>query len=170
MSGTVNLPPKTVRRSQVTMTEMVLPQHTNALGSVFGGTVMSWVDIAAATCAMRHCARQVVTASVDALHFLAPVRLGWIVTIQSSVNYVGGTSCEIGVIVRSENAITGETFHTASAYLTFVALDSHSRPTAIPPLVLETEDERRRHGAAQIRRANRLKLKAEIHSRLGQNA
>jgi acyl-CoA hydrolase len=170
MSGSVILPPKAVRQSQVTMTEMVLPQHTNALGSVFGGTIMSWVDIAAATCAMRHCARQVVTASVDALHFLAPVRLGWIVTIQSSVNYVGGTSCEIGVIVRSENAITGETFHTASAYLTFVALDSHNRPTAIPPLLLETEDERRRHGAAQIRRANRLKLKAEIHARLGQNA
>ena len=169
MSTAANLPAKPVRLSQVTMTEMVLPQHTNALGSVFGGTVMSWVDIAAATCAMRHCARQVVTASVDALHFLAPIKLGWIVTIQSSVNYVGGTSCEIGVIVRSENAITGETFHTASAYLTFVALDSHNRPTAIPPMLIETENERRRHDAAQIRRASRLKLKNEIHARNAQN-
>jgi acyl-CoA hydrolase len=154
-----------VRHSQVTMTEMVLPQHTNAIGSVFGGTIMSWVDIAAATCALRHCSRQVVTASVDALHFLAPVRLGWIVTIKASVNYVGGTSCEIGVKITSENPISGEAFHTASAYLTFVALDSHGRPTNMPPLLLETEDEKRRHAAAQIRRANRLKLKNELQIR-----
>ena len=147
------------------MTEMVLPQHTNALGSVFGGTVMCWVDIAAATCALRHCSKQVVTASVDALHFLAPIRLGWIVTIQASVNFVGGTSCEIGVKIISENPISGETFHTASAYLTFVALDSHNRPTSIPPLLLETDEERRRNSAAQIRRANRLKLKNELQVR-----
>jgi acyl-CoA hydrolase len=147
------------------MTEMVLPQHTNALGSVFGGTVMCWVDIAAATCALRHCSKQVVTASVDALHFLAPIRLGWIVTIQASVNFVGGTSCEIGVKIISENPISGETFHTASAYLTFVALDSHNRPTSIPPLLLETDEERRRNSAAQIRRANRLKLKNELQLR-----
>jgi acyl-CoA hydrolase len=147
------------------MTEMVLPQHTNAIGSVFGGTIMSWVDIAAATCALRHCSRQVVTASVDALHFLAPVRLGWIVTIQASVNYVGGTSCEIGVKITSENPISGETFHTSSAYLTFVALDSHGRPTVMPPLLLETDEERRRHSAAQIRRASRLKLKNELQIR-----
>ncbi len=157
--------PRPVRQSQVTMTEMVLPQHTNALGSVFGGTVMCWVDIAAATCALRHCSKQVVTASVDALHFLAPIRLGWIVTIQASVNFVGGTSCEIGVKITSENPISGETFHTASAYLTFVALDSHNRPTSIPPLLLETDEERRRNSAAQIRRANRLKLKNELQLR-----
>ena len=160
-----NLTPKPVRQSLVTMTEMVLPQHTNAMGSVFGGTVMSWVDIAAATCALRHCSRQVVTASVDALHFLAPIRLGWIVTIQASVNYVGGTSCEIGVKITSENPISGETYHTASAYLTFVALDSHNRPTAVPGLILETDEERRRNAAAQIRRSNRLKLKNEIQAR-----
>ena len=156
---------KPVAESQVTMTEMVLPQHTNAMGSVFGGTVMCWVDIAAATCAMRHCAKQVVTASVDAMHFFAPVRLGWVVTIQASVNYVGGTSCEIGVKVTSENPISGEKFHTASAYLTFVALDSHNRPTAIPGVLLETDEERRRHSSAQIRRANRLKLKNELQAR-----
>ncbi len=164
-SSTPQLLPRSVRHSQVTMTEMVLPQHTNAIGSVFGGTIMSWVDIAAATCALRHCSRQVVTASVDALHFLAPVRLGWIVTIQASVNYVGGTSCEIGVKITSENPISGETFHTSSAYLTFVALDSHGRPTVMPPLLLETDEERRRHSAAQIRRASRLKLKNELQIR-----
>jgi len=159
------LQPKPIKQSQVTMTEMVLPQHTNALGSVFGGTVMSWVDIAAATCAMRHCARQVVTASVDAMHFLAPIRLGWIVTVQASVNYVGGTSCEIGVKVTSENPISGERFHTASAYLTFVALDSHGRPTNMPGLVLESDEERRRNSSARIRRDNRLKLKSDLQSR-----
>lgn len=164
-SPSTHLAPRSVRHSQVTMTEMVLPQHTNAIGSVFGGTIMSWVDIAAATCALRHCSRQVVTASVDALHFLAPVRLGWIVTIQASVNYVGGTSCEIGVKITSENPISGETFHTSSAYLTFVALDSHGRPTVMPPLLLETDEERRRHSAAQIRRASRLKLKNELQMR-----
>ena len=156
---------KTVQHSQVTMTEMVLPQHTNAMGNVFGGTVMSWVDIAAATCALRHCSKQVVTASVDALHFLAPIRLGWIVTIKASINFVGGTSCEVGVKINSENPLTGETFHTASAYLTFVAIDSHNRPSAVPGLILETEEERRRHASAQIRRANRLKLKNELQNR-----
>lgn len=156
---------KKVSASEVIMTEMVLPQHTNALGSVFGGTVMSWVDIAAATCAMRHCSRQVVTASVDALHFLAPIRLGWIVTIKASINYVGGTSCEIGVKVSSENPISGETFHTASAYLTFVSLDSHNRPTPMPGLILENDEQRRRHSAAEIRRATRLKLKNDLQAR-----
>lgn len=168
MASTSKLGTKPVKSSQVTMTEMVLPQHTNALGSVFGGTVMSWVDIAAATCAMRHCGKQVVTASVDALHFLAPIRLGWIATIQASINYVGGTSCEIGVKVTSENPISGETYHTASAYLTFVALDSHNRPTPIPGLILESEEERRRHSAAEIRRANRLKLKDDLQARRDQ--
>jgi acyl-CoA hydrolase len=158
-------PLKPVAQSQVTMTEMVLPQHTNALGSVFGGTVMSWVDIAAATCAMRHCAKQVVTASVDAMHFLAPVRLGWVVTIQASVNYVGGTSCEIGVKVTSENPISGERFHTASAYLTFVALDSHGKPATIPGILLQSDEEKRRHASARLRRESRLKLKTELQAR-----
>jgi acyl-CoA hydrolase len=160
-----SLPLKPVAQSQVTMTEMVLPQHTNALGSVFGGTVMSWVDIAAATCAMRHCAKQVVTASVDAMHFLAPVKLGWVVTIQASVNYVGGTSCEIGVKVISENPISGERFHTASAYLTFVALDSHGKPTTIPGIILQSDEEKRRHASARLRRESRLKLKTELQAR-----
>lgn len=156
---------KPVAASQVTMTEIIMPQHTNALGSVFGGTVMSWVDIAAAICAMRHCGKQVVTASVDALHFLAPIRLGWIATIQASVNFVGGTSCEVGVKVTSENPISGEKFHTASAYLTFVALDSHNRPASVPSVILESADEHRRNAAAQSRRANRLKLKQELNAR-----
>ena len=167
MTSDSKIEQKPPRLSQVTMTEMVLPQHTNAMGNVFGGVVMSWVDIAGATCAMRHSRKQVVTASVDALHFLAPIRLGWVVTIQASVNFSHKTSCEIGVKVTSENPLTGETHHTASAYLTFVALDSHGKPALMPGVLLETEDEKKRHAAAVLRRTTRLKLKQELHARKG---
>ena len=128
---------------------------------------MSWVDIAGATCAMRHCRMQVVTASVDALHFLAPIRLGWVVTIQASVNCVHKTSCEVGVKVTSENPLTGETHHTASAYLTFVSLDSHGRPAMMPVIQPESDDERKRFAAAGLRRDTRLKLKQELQARKG---
>lgn len=150
------------RESHVEMTEIVLPHHTNAIGSVFGGTVMSWVDIAAAACGMRHCRKQVVTASIDAMHFLAPIRLGWIVTIRASVNYTSRTSAEIGVKVEAENPLSGERFHTASAYVTVVALDSNSRPSFIPPIAPETDVERRRYEAAKERRKTRLELKERL--------
>lgn len=150
---------KTPKESHVEMTEMVLPQHTNSIGSIFGGVVMSWIDIAAAICALRHARKQVVTASVDALEFHAPIRLGWVVTLKASVNYVSRTSCEIGVKVTAENPLTGESFHTASAYVTMVALDGNGRPTTIPPIEPVTVDEKRRHENAQSRRAARLALK-----------
>lgn len=151
--------------SQVTMTEIVLPHHTNAIGSVFGGTVMSWVDTAAAACALRYCKKQVVTASIDAMHFLAPIKLGWIVTIVASVNYTSKTSCEVGVKVTAENPLTGEHFHTASAYATMVALDSHGRPSPIPKLEPQNEDEKRRWDSAIIRRESRLRLKNDIEKK-----
>ena len=153
---------KTPQQSVVEMTEIVLPQHTNALSTVFGGVVMSWVDIAAATCGMRHSGKQVVTASVDALHFLAPIRLGWIATIKASINFVSRSSCEVGVKVNAENPLTGEKFHTASAYVTLVALDSQGRPTQMPELKPETKDEQRRFKAAQVRRESRLALKKQL--------
>jgi acyl-CoA hydrolase len=130
---------------------------------------MSWVDIAAAICSRRHTQRNVVTASVDALSFLAPIRLGWIVTLQASVNYVWSSSCESGVKVTAENPSTGETFHTASAYVTMVALDSNGRPCKIYSLQPEGEDEQRRFEEAQQRRAARLKLKKEIASKRAQD-
>lgn len=147
---------KTPRDSQVEMTEMVLPQHTNALGTIFGGVVMSWVDIAAAICALRHARRQVVTASVDALDFVAPIKLGWVANLKASVNYVSHSSCEIGVKITSENPVTGEVFHTASAYVTMVALDSHGRPTSMPPIKPETPDELRRFKEGEERRRRRV--------------
>jgi acyl-CoA hydrolase len=147
----------TIAASEVIMTQLVLPIHTNALHTVFGGTVMSWIDISAAIAAQRHSQKDVVTASIDELHFLAPIYLGWVVNLKAAVNFVSKTSMEVGVRVESENPKTGERFHTASAYLTFVCLGSNGKPTAMPPLVLKTNEEIRRNREAQIRREERLK-------------
>ena len=155
-------PPKD---SHVEMTELVLPQHTNALGTIFGGVVLSWVDIAAAICAQRHSRKSVVTASIDAMHFLAPIRLGWIVNIKASVNYASHTSCEVGVKISAENPLTNEYHHTASAYVTMVALDGNGRPTPIPPVLPHTVDEKKRYEAALKRRTARLALKKDLKKR-----
>lgn len=120
---------------------------------------MSWVDIAAAICAQRHSQKQVVTAHMDEMQFVKPVFKGWVVNLKASVNYTGTTSMEIGVRVDAENPTTNEFFHTASAYLTFVALDSHGKPTQVPPIDAQTPEEKRRQKAAEARRANRLKNK-----------
>lgn len=150
-----------VSLSKVTMTELVLPSHTNSLGTIFGGTVMSWVDIAAAICAQRHSQKQVVTAHIDDLQFVAPVYKGWVVNLKASVNFTGKTSMEVGVRVDAENPMTNEKFHTVTAYLTFVALDSHGKPTEIAPIIPETDDEKRRYKKAQARREHRLKLREQ---------
>lgn len=148
---------KSVSASQVIMTQLVLPSHTNAIGSVFGGTIMSWIDVAAAIAAQRHSGKEVVTASIDSLSFIAPVYKGWVVNLKSSVNFTSRTSMEVGVRVDAENPKTGEVFHTASAYTTFVALGSNGKPTEVPSLILETEDDKRRFAAAKKRREQRLK-------------
>ncbi len=109
--------------SKVEMTQIVLPAHTNRFGTVFGGTVMSWIDICAAVSAMRHAANLAVTASMDELHFLSGAKLGQIMTLKSQVNYAGTSSMEIGVRVESEDPVSGVQKHTATAYLTFVAVD-----------------------------------------------
>ena len=147
---------KTVKESQVVMTELVLPHHTNALGSVFGGTIMSWIDIAAAIAAQRHSGRAVVTASIDDLHFVAPVYLGWIVNLKASVNFVSKTSMEVGVRVDAENPREGTSFHTASAHVTFVALDKDGKPTLVDPIKPESNEEVRRYKEAELRRQWRL--------------
>lgn len=153
---------KTVSSSQVIMTQLVLPSHTNALGSVFGGTVMSWIDIAAAIAAQRHCNKDVVTASIDRLDFVAPVYKGWVVNLKASVNYASTTSMEVGVRVDAENPKTGESFHTASAYTTFVALGSNGKPSAVPDLILESEDELRRFQEGLKRRQDRIRNRSKV--------
>ncbi|MBM4374744.1 MAG: acyl-CoA thioesterase [Deltaproteobacteria bacterium] len=140
------------------MSQIVLPQHTNALGTAFGGTIMSWVDICAALAAQRHSRRAVVTASMDQLDFVAPIRAGQMVSLRAMVNYAGRTSMEVGVRIEAEDMLTGERVHAASAYLTFVALDEAHRPCAVRALVPETEEEKLRWAEAQVRRQQRLEL------------
>lgn len=155
---------KTPKDSAVQMTEIVLPTHTNALGTIFGGTVMSWVDVAAAISAGKHARKIVVTASVDALHFVAPIHKGHYVHIRASVNFASRTSMEVGVRVESENPLTGEMTHTLTAYTTFVALDEMGKPTPVPPLKPETPEEKRRFEQAQKRRETRIRLAEEMKS------
>ncbi|MCM2322025.1 MAG: acyl-CoA thioesterase [Oligoflexia bacterium] len=159
--------PKTPAESAVTMTEMVLPSDTNALGTIFGGKIMSWIDIAAAIAAGRHARRVVVTASIDALHFLTPVKVGHVVHIRAMVNYAAHTSMEVGVRIDSEHPLTGEITHTATAYTTFVALDDHGRPTPVPPVLAATEVEKRRFAAAIKRRESRVRLAEELKNGRG---
>lgn len=158
----MNIPAKTPSESQVEMRELVMPHHTNPQMTVFGGTVMSWIDIAAAMCAARHCGKAVVTAHISDIDFLAPIRIGEHVHIKASVNYTGRTSIIIGVKVMSENPYTKEERITTKAYLTFVALDSHGKPSSVPDVRPESEDEIRRYNNAKARMESRKKLRSEL--------
>ncbi len=144
------------------MTEIVLPQHTNALGTIFGGTVMSWIDIAGAISAGKHARANVVTASIDALHFVAPIKLGHFVELRACVNFTGNTSMEVGVRVESEDPKTGEKFHNVSAYLTFVALGPDGKAVPVAQIEPQTDAEKRRHQAAIMRRASRVQLAQQL--------
>jgi acyl-CoA hydrolase len=146
---------KPISQSQAEFTHLVLPQDTNALGTIFGGRIMEWIDIAAAIIAQRHCRQVAVTASIDELHFLAPVKLGEIVILKGGVNYVHKTSMEVGVRVEAEDPKSGERRKTATAYLTFVALDDAGKPTLVPPLLLETGEDKRRNKEGQSRQEAR---------------
>jgi len=154
-----------VRESLSEMIEIVLPNDTNPLGALLGGRLMHWIDISGALAAHRHSKSFVVTASIDHLDFLVPVHVGDFVILKSSVNRVFNTSMETGVKVYVESYITGERRHVSSAYLTFVAVDRHGRRRAVPPVIPETEDEKRRYEGAQRRRENRRKEMAMKKSR-----
>lgn len=138
---------------------MALPNDTNAIGTLLGGKVMHLVDLAGAMAAMRHARCTVVTASVDNMTFLHPIRVGQMVLLRSSVNRVFHTSMEVGVKVYVEDLITGEVRHTSSAYLTFVAIDADGKRKPIPPVIPETEEEKRRYEEAGRRREQRLARK-----------
>lgn len=140
-------------------TELALLNDANSLGNLLGGKVMHLVDLAAAMAAMRHSRRTVVTASVDQMSFLHPVRIGQWVRLRSAVNRVFRTSMEVGVKVWVEDLIKGEMLHTSSAYLTFVALDSDGHPAVVNPVVPETDEEVRRFLEAGERREYRLSLR-----------
>jgi acyl-CoA hydrolase len=145
-----------VRASQVEMTELVLPNDTNRLGNLLGGRLMHWIDIAAAIAAARHTNRVCVTASVDELRFLNPVKQGEVVVLRASVNRVFRTSLEVGVNVTTEDTLAGGSTHTNTAYLTFVAINDQGRPVPAPPVKPVTAVEKRRYRDAATRREIRL--------------
>ena len=148
---------KKVSDSKVVMHELVLPNDTNNLGNVLGGRVMHLMDVCAAMSAYKHARSHVVTASVDNLNFLAPAKKGFILILRSSVNFASKTSMEVGVKIESENPFSGEVRHTASAYLTFVALDEYGKPKEVPLVAPETEDEKRRYEEGENRTKERKK-------------
>lgn len=156
---------RTPSYSEVHMTELVLPSHTNQLGGIFGGQLMSWIDVAAAIVAQRHAGRTCVTASIDELHFLRPIRLGHVVNIHAKITAVHRTSCEVMVTVDGENPFTGERFHTGQAYLTFVSLGDDGKPTPMPALNHLTPVEKRHAEDAELRREHRVRLKAALSAR-----
>jgi acyl-CoA hydrolase len=151
---------KPVRESLSEYSELALPNDANGFGNVLGGKVMHLVDLAAALAGIRHARCPVVTAAVDSLRFLHPVKIGQLLVLRSAVNRVFRTSMEVGVKVETETLTTGETLHTCSAYLTFVALDENGKPAPIPPVIPETAEEHRRYREAGERREARLMLRS----------
>lgn len=144
------------RESETVMSELMEPHHANIMGNVFGGVILSLVDRVAAVCAIRHSHKQCVTVSVDKVDFREPIHVGELVVAMARVNFAGRTSMEVGVKVLSENVRTGEKRHTNSCYLTYVALDDDGAPAHVPPIVPETDDEKRRYERASKRRASRV--------------
>ena len=138
------------------MSELMMPNHANNMGNVFGGVILSLVDRAAAVAATRHARKPCVTVSVDQVDFREPIFLGELVTARASVNYTGRTSMEVGVRIEAENLLTGERRHTNSCYVTYVAVDGNGRPTEVPPIKPETDEEKKRYAAAEKRRRHRL--------------
>jgi acyl-CoA hydrolase len=152
---------KSPRDSEVVMTQLILPSDANNLNSAFGGKVMEWIDICGAVAAQRHCRQVVVTASIDDLHFHSPIRVGWIAQLRARVLAAFRTSMEVGVTVHAENPLTGERALTTSALMTFVALNKDGGRVMVPPLLLETEEERIAALEAEERRTQRMARQKE---------
>ncbi|HZM25379.1 MAG TPA: acyl-CoA thioesterase [Anaerolineales bacterium] len=150
------LPPKPVSASRVTLSQLMHPEHANLLGNVHGGWIMKLVDEAAALACMRHAQKKVVTVAIDSMTFRRPIRLGDLIILNAEVSYAGRTSMEAEVHVVAENPITGKRTHTNTAYLVYVALDDRGRPTQVPPLQAETEEEKQRMEQAAERQKRRL--------------
>jgi acyl-CoA hydrolase len=148
--------PRPVLRSLTTMTELVLPTHTNALGSVFGGQVIAWMDLCGGICAQRHTGRIVTTAGIDELSFERPILVGQVVRLTARVTAAFRTSVEVLVSVEGENATTGERWPCVTAFVTFVAVDEALRPVEVPKVELASEEDQRLADAAAARRAQRL--------------
>lgn len=147
---------KRIKESSVIIAQVMIPQDANPSGNVHGGVIMKLIDTAAAVVASRHSRCNTVTASIDRLDFHHPVFVGDLLFFKAGMNMTGRTSMEVGVRVESENLMSGDVRHTASAYLTFVALDKDGLPQPVPPLIIGTEEEKRRNHEAKSRREMRL--------------
>jgi len=147
---------KRIRDSRVSLSRVMLPTDANPRGNVQGGVIMKLVDEAGAIAAVRHSRCPVVTVAVDSMTFLSPIYVGNLVTLTAALSYVGRTSMEVEVQVEAENPLTGETTHTNSAYVVYVALDENGRPCEVPALIPETDEERERIARGKERQAERL--------------
>jgi acyl-CoA hydrolase len=155
----------TVATTDVEMTQIVLPSHANNHGTVFGGQMAAWIDVCAAVAAQRFSRKDVVTASIDEIHFVKPVRRGMVVILKSRVNQAWNSSMEVGVRVEAENPRTGETVHCCTAYLTFVAINDDGQPSTVPALDAGTDPAAKiRSTAAQQRRDHRLSVRTKRNS------
>ena len=148
--------------SEVVLARQMEMTDANIAGNVHGGTIMKMVDTAAGLAAAKHCGSLAVTAAMDEMSFMDPVYVGDVVTVKAMVNEAFGTSMEVGVRVEAETVRTGRIVHTSSAYLVFVAVDEHGRPRRVPPLLAETDEQRRRQHEAGLRRKARLHRKQAI--------
>lgn len=145
-----------VSQSALIASHLMMPQDANVQGNVYGGTIMKLMDEIASVVASKHCRKNVVTASIDQMSFLKPVYIGNLLVLKASVNYVGTTSLEVGVRIEAEDLGTGSIVHTGSSHMTFVALDEEGRPSIVPQIIPETEEEKRRYAEAKARRTRRL--------------
>ncbi len=150
---------KTVKASRISIAQLMQPEHANNLGNVHGGWIMKLVDEAGALACMRHAQRRVVTVAIDSMVFHNPIKIGELVLLTAEVTYTGHTSMEAEVQVQAENPITGERTHTNNAYLVYVALDDNGKPVAVPSIIPETEDEKKKLEEARQRQVQRLAAK-----------
>ncbi|HZJ24310.1 MAG TPA: acyl-CoA thioesterase [Anaerolineales bacterium] len=151
--------PKPISASRVTLSQLMNLEHANLLGNVHGGSIMKLADEAGALACMRHAQKKVVTVAIDSMTFRQPIRIGDLIILNAEVSYTGRTSMEAEVQVLAENPITGERTHTNTAYLVYVALDDSGRPSSVPPLKAETEDEELKMEKAKERQQRRLEQK-----------
>ena len=149
---------KTPSQSSTMLVRIMMPMDANVVGNVFGGTILRLIDEVASIVAFKHARSNVVTASIDRMDFYSPVYIGDMLRLIASINYVHRTSMEIGVRAEAENPLTGEVRHTGTCFLTYVALDKNGKPTRVPSLTPETEEEKRRWAEAEDRRKRRMEL------------
>ena len=156
---TTDLTPKNTQASQITLSQLMHPEHANLLGNVHGGWIMKLVDEAGALACMRHAQKKVVTVAIDSMTFRQPIRIGDLIILNAKVTYTGNTSMEAEVQVVAENPVTGEQTNTNTAYLVYVALDDKGHPSPVPALIVETDEEKAQMAQAKKRQAHRIAQK-----------